>query len=405
MNRFFSNKYVLSIVTILVAVAIGFLIGEKYQSEKSNFSNINVNTSSGSSDQKLFGDVLNIIHSKYFYSNISNSSLYYGAIKGMVSSLGDPHTLFFTPNEALQYQRTISGNSFAGIGVSLGYSQGKVAIEQVLPNTPAANDGISVGDIIEKIDGSSKNVTNISDVVNMVRGISGTKVDLLLQNPAGKTVNYNIERKTVHVSSIYIKKLSSGIVDMEILRFSDSSLSHWESNFRSKVSQIEAMHPKGIIIDLRGDPGGFFEAAIYAAGEFLPMNSLVSIQQNRNGSYNKFYTSYQGSLQNIPMEILVNGGTASAAEILSGALQYYKRATIIGENTYGKGTAQNVFTFSNGSILILTTEHWLLPSYRWITPKHPIIPNVLVHLSVKDFQNGVDTQLQKAISLLKLKIE
>ena len=404
MGRFFSNKYILSVVTILVAIAMGFLIGEHYPNNGLSSSNSNINISGTSQNQKLFNNVLNLIHSKYFYSNVSSSSLYYGAINGMVSSLGDPHSLFFTPSEAKVYNQTISGNSFAGIGVSLGYSRGKVAIEQVLPNTPASNAGIAVGDIIEKINGSSKNVTNISDVVNMVRGKNNTKVDLLLQNPAGKSIDYSIERKVVHVSSIYIKKLSSGIVDMEILRFSDSSLSHWENNFTAEISKVEAMHPKGLVLDLRGNPGGFFEAAIYAAGEFLPLNSLVSIQQNRSGGYNKFNTTYQGSLQNIPMVVLVNGGTASAAEILTGALQYYKRATVVGEKTYGKGTAQNVFTFSNGAILVLTTEHWLLPSYRWITPKNPIIPNVKVSLSSSDFRNGIDTQLQKAISVLKGKI-
>ena len=404
MNKFFSNKYVLSIVTILVAIAIGYLIGERYPYNNSFYSSSSINLSQSSQNQSLFNNVLNLIHSKYVYSNVSNTNLYYGAINGMVSSLGDPHTLFFTPSEASQYEKTISGNSFAGIGVSLGYTNGKVTIEQVLPNTPAAKAGISIGDIIEKVNGSSRNITNISDVVNLVRGKSGTNVDLLLENPLGKIKNYNIVRQTVHVSSIYIKKLSSGIVDIELLRFSDSSLSHWENNFKAKIQQVESMNPKGIILDLRGNPGGFFEAAVYAAGEFLPSNTLVSMQQGRGGSLNKFYTSYEGNLQNTPMVVLVNGGTASAAEILTGALQYYKRATVVGENTYGKGTAQNVFTFSNGSILVLTTEHWLLPSSRWITPKHPIIPNVKVSLSNSDFKKGIDTQLQKALSILKSKI-
>ncbi|MHB8443446.1 MAG: S41 family peptidase [Patescibacteria group bacterium] len=402
MRNFFNQKHLNIILALIIAVALGYWVGENFpQTSYVPVSQVAQGLSSNGVNSNLFNNVWDLIHTQYFYPNVSNSSLDYGAISGMVSSLGDPHTVFYNPTQAQLYYKAISGNSFAGIGVSLGYNKnGKVTIEQVLPNTPAKKAGIAVGDTIVSINGKTSGVSNINNVVSIVRGKQGTPITLSLKTDTGNVVTYKLDRESVHVSSIYIKQLQNGIVDVEILRFSDNSLTQWENNFKQKMAQVIAMNPKGIVLDLRGNPGGFFEAAIYAAGEFLPANTLVAKQQNRNGTYNEFYTSYQGNLQSTPMVILVNGGTASAAEILTGALQYYHRATVVGENTYGKGTAQNVFSFTNGSLLIMTTEHWLLPNGRWITPKHPIIPNIKIGLSSKDFSKGIDTQLNKAISLL-----
>ncbi len=403
MKNFFSSTLNF-VILIIVAVAIGYWAGNNFPMGKNsivNFAESMNGTIQVNGVSNLFNQVVNIIKTQYFYSNVNNSNLYYGAIEGMVASLGDPHSEFYDPSEAKQYYNVLDGTSFAGIGVSLGYnSGGYVQIEKVLANTSAASSHVPVGDYIVSINGSSKNVRNINDVVSMVRGVSGTYVTLGLENSDSSISYYKIKREPVNVSSMSIQSLPNGIVDVNILRFSDSSLSVWENNFNSTMSKVEKMNPKGIILDLRGDPGGYFQAAVYAAGEFLPEGSLVAKQQNRDGSINLFDTNYQGNLQNVPMVILVNGGTASAAEILTGALQYYHRATVVGENTYGKGTAQNVFTFSDGSILILTIVHWLLPSGRWITQSNPIIPNVKVTLSSQDFKKGIDTQLQKAESIL-----
>ncbi len=403
MKNFF-NSTLNIIILILVAVAIGYWVGNNFPMGKNsiiNFSNSMNGTIQVSGVSNLFNQVFNIIKTQYFYSNINNNNLYYGAIEGMVASLGDPHSEFYDPSEAKQYYNVLDGTSFSGIGVSLGYnSQGYVQIEKVLANTPAASSDVPVGDYIVSINGSSKNVRNINDVVSMVRGTTGTYVTLGLDNSGSHTSYYKIQREPVNVASMSIQSLPNGIVDVNIIRFSDSSLPVWESDFNSTMSKVEKMNPKGIILDLRGNPGGYFQAAIYAAGEFLPEGSLVAKQQNRDGSITLFNTTYQGALQKVPMVILVNGGTASAAEILTGALQYYHRATVVGENTYGKGTAQNVFTFSDGSILILTIVHWLLPSGRWITPSDPIIPNIKVSMSQSEFKKGIDTQLQKAEAIL-----
>ncbi len=392
MKNIIFNKYLNLFILIAVCIALGYFIGSQYGSSGNNSSNA---LSSSYVNSNLFNEVFSLIKSQYYYKNTNNNNLYYSAISGMVNSLGDIHTLFFTPKEAKSYYSAISGNTFAGIGVSLGYnSQGKVEVEQVLPNTPAKSAGLSVGDIILSVNGNT--TTNIDKIVNEVRGVVGTYVNLKIKNIQNKIESLKIQRKNIHIASENITKLSNGVVDLQITRFSDTSLTDWENSFNNAMQKVAALNPTKLIIDLRGNPGGYFDAAIYAAGDFLPQNTVVAKQEDRNGNITNFTTSYQGNFQKIPIIILVNGGTASAAEIFSGALQYYHRATIIGQNTYGKGTAQNVTTFSNGSLLILTTKHWLLPSGRWITPKHPIIPNVKVVFSSKDFLKGIDNQLQAA---------
>ena len=398
MNNIFFNKYLTLILLVLVSVGLGYWVGSNFPYSQGNISSNNISNSFSSNtsiDTNLFNHVWSLIHTNYFYQNVSNKSLYYGAINGMVNSLGDPHTIFFNPTQASTYYKAIAGNNFAGIGVSLGYnSNSNVIIEQVLQNTPASEAGLVQGDIILSVNGNTSQ--NINNVVNEIRGNTGTTLNLKIKTVLGNIKDLNIQREQIHVSSEQIKNLGNGVVDVTILRFSDSSLSQWESSYTSAMTTVESMHPKKIILDLRGNPGGYFEAAIYAAGEFLPLNTLVAKQENRGGTYDSFRTTYQGNLQNVPLVILVNGGTASAAEIFSGAMQYYHRAIIVGENTYGKGTAQNTFTFSNGALLVMTTKHWLLPSGRWITPQHPIIPNIKVSLSNKEFAQGIDTQLLAA---------
>jgi carboxyl-terminal processing protease len=399
MKNILFNKYITVSLLAIVCLAIGFWAGSNF-SPSSFFTQSNISSplSSNGINPNLFNNVWNVIHTDYYYENLNNKKLYYGAINGMVNSLGDPHTLFFSPSQASQYYDAISGNSFAGIGVALGFNHsGNIIINEVLPNTPAQKAGLEDGDIIKTFNG--KNISNINTLVNDVRGKSGTYLTLGIDTINGNFKNYKIERQNIHVSSEVVKNLGNGVVDVQILRFSDSTLSQWENSFSSTMSKVEAENPSKIILDLRGNPGGYFDAAVYAAGEFLPQGSLVAEQESRGGGIQQFDTNYQGNLQNTPLVILVNGETASSAEIFTGALQYYHRAVVVGENTYGKGTAQNVYNFSDGALLVLTTKHWLLPSGRWITPQNPIIPNVKVKFSAKEFEKGIDTQLQKAIEV------
>ena len=197
-----------------------------------------------------------------------------------------------------------------------------------------------------------------------------------------------------------INPANNKIVDVfTVSRFTEDTLTDWESKWDSSVKIIQNDNPSLIVLDLRDNPGGYFDGAVYGLSDFLPENSVAAMQQTRDGQKQLFYTQKNQRLTNYKVEILVNGNTASAAEIFSGALQYYKKGSVIGTNTYGKGTAQDIYTLSDGSTLHVTTVHWLLPSSRWIQPSNSIKPNYLVQYSSDDFKNGTDPQLLKAESL------
>lgn len=354
---------------------------------------------------QLYTQVWDLLHSDYFDKNVNNDKLFYASIKGMVASLNDPATQFLSPQDNAQFQNISSGNTFAGIGVELGYKDNVVIIERILENTPASGSDLRIGDVLLAVDGKDTSTQQLNDIVTQIQGHTGTQVVLHVKDIAsGNTIDVKLTRAPIHVTGMYVKTLtdSSGskVDELVIARFTEDSIGDWKQEWDASVKTIVQDNPAGVIIDLRDNPGGFFDAAIYALSDLLPNNSLGAIQQNRDGSETSFYTETNPRLSHEKIAILVNGNTASAAEIFSGALQYYKRVTLIGEKTYGKGTAQQVYDFSDGSSLHLTTTHWLLPSGRWIQASSPVVPDDLVQYSTNDFLQGNDPQLAKALSLL-----
>jgi carboxyl-terminal processing protease len=188
---------------------------------------------------------------------------------------------------------------------------------------------------------------------------------------------------------------------LRISRFTDESVNVWNSNWDKKIKEIVASKAKGLIIDLRGNPGGFFDSALHAGEDFLPKGTIMAKQQNRNGKEDVFRVDRTGKLLDIPIVVLVDEGSASASEILSGMLQQNKRAKVVGVNTYGKGTAQTIVSYSDGSSLHLTILKWLLPNGEWLNRENPIKPDVVQEYPDAEFIKGNDVQLNKALELLK----
>lgn len=393
----------------LIAIALLIFIGGAYAGEAGVLPNIVQNGSNQAHgvDLSLYNNILGLINTQYYDKNPNDSSLFYASVSGMVSSLGDPATLFLNPTEETSFEQASSGDTFAGIGVALAYnSAGKIVVEQVLAGGSAATSGLlNVGDEIDSINGTSVGTDSITDVTNLIRGASGTDISLgITQGKTGDATTITLERQPVHVASVLVSQLTDAsgnkVDELSVTRFTDDSLSDWEANWDSAVQTIQSDNPKGLIIDLRDNPGGFFNAAIYALSDFLPKNTVGAMQEARGGQITKYYTQTTPRLSNIKVQILVNSNTASAAEIFSGAMQYYKRATIIGADTYGKGTAQQVFTFPDGSALHLTTDHWLLPSGRWIQKSDPIHPDIQITDTAQDFMQGQDPQLAAGLANL-----
>jgi carboxyl-terminal processing protease len=389
-------------ILMVCLFVVGFVAGRVFQANKSTI----LGTSSEKNvDFSLYWDVWNLMKSKYVDSSKGNEQdMVYGSIKGMVDSYGDAATVFLDPKETETFNETSEGKYFEGIGAELGYNNGQVIIVSPLEGSPAKAAGIRAGDIILAVD--DKEVTSsqtVYDIVALIRGEANSQVKLkVLHKGAKEAVDITITRSEITVPSMSVKYVGDNkeIAVFKVNRFTDSTYNQWTKNWDTNVDAIVKSGAKKIILDLRGNPGGFFDAAVYAADDFLDEGYVISQQQDSKGSVEKFNSKKGGKLLNMDVLVLVDGGSASASEILSGALQQSKRATILGEKTYGKGTAQSVIDLTGGSSLHITVLKWLLPDGGWLNKDNPITPDLEVVKTDDDFLKGVDPQLDKAISLL-----
>lgn len=351
-------------------------------------------------DFDLFWEVWNTLDTQYVEKDINDEDLYYGSIKGLVSGVGDPVTVFLTPDETLEYEKGNAGK-FEGIGIEIGYENGHLIVVAPLEGSPAHQAGLMAGDKILKVDGEDIVGENIFKVVSKIRGDKGTDVVLTVMHKAGvEMVDITVTRGEISVSSVTFDGIESDVAIIDLDRFTEASMGAWTSNWDCVIDEVKAENPKAIIIDMRGNPGGYFNAAVWAAGDFLEKGSLVAKQRNRNGVEFDFNVERGGSFLDIPMVVLVDGGSASASEILAGALQFYGRAYIIGESTYGKGTAQEIVEYSDGSSLHITTLKWVLPDGKALCKERVIQPDKVVEYSEEAFENGDDPQMEEAIEYL-----
>ena len=392
------------IILAVCLFAIGFVTGRVFQSNKGSIDSIIAGKSDVSFD--LYWDVWNLMENKYVDSSkIDEQNMLYGSIKGMVNSFDDAATVFLDPEETQAFNEASEGKLFQGIGAELGYDSNKqIVVVSPLEGSPAKAAGIRSGDIILAIDGKEiASDQSVYDVVAKIRGESGTKVKLtVLHKGATQTVDIEITRSEITVPSMELSYKGTGgdIAVLKVNRFTDATYNEWTQNWDKAVNSIVESGAKKMVLDLRSNPGGFFNAAIYAADDFLDAGKVIAKEQDSEGEIQEYTSIKGGKLVNIELVVLVDSGSASASEILSGALKQAGRATVIGVNTYGKGTAQTVIDLSDGSTLHVTILKWLLPDGGWLNKDNPIVPDINVEYSNEDFLKGNDTQMNKAIEVL-----
>jgi carboxyl-terminal processing protease len=351
-------------------------------------------------DFDLFWKVWNDLSTGYVDPDLDEEKMYYGAIKGMVSGVGDPVTVFLTPEETQQYKDNTAGK-FEGVGMELGYKDNDLVVVVPLEGSPAKAAGIRAGDKIISVDGESIVGKNIFDVVMMIRGEKGTEVAIEVKHEsANDTDEIKITRDEITVPSLDLEKMEGDIAVVDVDRFSEVSLEAWQARWDEIMKEVQEKNPEAIILDLRGNPGGYFDAAIWAGGEFLDEGTIIAKQRNRNGQEILFKVNRDGNLKNIELVVLVDENSASASEILAGALQHYNRAYLIGESTYGKGTAQEIIGYEDGSSLHITTLNWVLPNDEILDRENVVKPDKTIELEEKDFKEGEDPQMDAAIEYL-----
>ena len=385
-----------TLVLTVIVFCIGLIFGRSIAP---------VNDISKKVDMSLFWQVWDTLDKNYVEKDkVEDTDKVYGAIKGLVQSYNDPATVFLTPEETKEFNDLNSGKYFEGIGAELGYSDGSVIIVAPIDGSPAKEAGIRPGDLILAVDDYEvKSGDNIYDIVAKIRGESGTKVSLkVLHKGELEPVVLEITRGEITVPSMTLKYVgdSNDVAYIDIARFTESSLSEWESKWDSVAQDVQRSGVDKVLIDLRGNPGGYFDAAVYAADDFLDTGKIISKQEDGNGNVQTFEAKSDGKLLGKKVVIIVDEGSASASEIFTGALQQNKVATVVGTKTFGKGTAQTVIDLADGSSVHVTILKWLLPDGTWLNEENPITPDVEVENSAEDFVKGFDRQYNEALLLI-----
>ena len=413
-NRIKNNitNILLFLTLIVFFFGTGYRLGEYQQRQKINqrFNPQLTQTNSLPSakneaiDFSLFWDVWDKLEEKYIEKKkIDSKKMLYGAIKGMVSSLGDPYTFFLTPEENKQSKDDLQGK-FEGIGAQLGLKDNRIIIVAPLKNSPAAKAGLMAGDYITKVDGQSTANWTLNEAVSRIRGPKKTKVVLTIEREK-KEKDYPIIRDEINVPSVELS-FEKNIAYVKVNQFGDNTYDQWDQAVNEILNKDKHDSIKGIILDLRDNPGGYLEGAVYLGSEFLPKGKLIVRQESTTYGNKNYFSQRDGQLQHYRLVILINKGSASASEILAGALRDHKKATLVGEKTFGKGSVQEALDLKEGTGLHLTVAKWILPNGDWINGKG-IKPDIKIENIIKEgntLTKENDKQLEKAIeTLLKLK--
>jgi carboxyl-terminal processing protease len=347
-------------------------------------------------DFKLFWEMWSLMKEKYYTQPIKDKDLFYGAMAGLAGSVGDPYTTFFPPKQAEDFQQSLTGK-FEGIGAEIGIKDEQLQIVAPLPDTPAEKAGILAGDLILKIDGTDTAGMSVEKAVSLIRGDKGTKVTLNLFRPDTKKPPFDVTltRDEIQVKSVRTSTLANGQVSViEVTHFNGDT----EDGFSRAVTEILKKKPKGIILDLRNNPGGFLQTSLSMAGEWI--GQQVVVKERRQG---KIVAELPGPndarLKGIPTIVLVNQGSASASEIVAGALQDYGAAQLLGTKTFGKGSVQDYETLSDGSGVKITIAEWLTPKERTIN-KTGLVPDITIDRTYDDYASKRDPQLDRAVGIL-----
>jgi len=402
MEKKLKIKYVaFTVFFIALAFVVGVYFGDNNRPEIDKVVGIsNKETQVATqADFSPFWKVWNTMNEKSLtVDTISDQDKVYGAVSGLVSSLKDPYSVFFPPTEAKAFQDEIAGN-FDGVGMEVGAKDGILTVIAPLKDTPAYKAGIKSGDKILKINKTVTTNLSIDDAINLMRGPKGTTVTLtILRTGEQQPRVINITRDTINIPTLDTNLRKDGIFVITLYSFDANSA----ELFRGAMQQFVNSGSNKLILDLRGNPGGYLDAAVDMASWFLPANKTIVTEdygskQAPDVFKSKGYNIFAG--KNLKFVILIDGGSASASEILSGAMQDNGIAKLVGTQSFGKGSVQEVINVTPDTILKITVARWLTPNGTSISEKG-LTPDYPVAITQKDIDNKIDPQMDKAVELL-----
>ncbi|MFA5753907.1 MAG: S41 family peptidase, partial [Patescibacteria group bacterium] len=362
-NRLKKIKIGATVLVILAAIFIGgFYAGrvgaknrlaERLIAYSPEAKNLILSQEGSGLDFNLYWEVWDNIKGSYVDKNkLDDQKMLYGSLRGLAQSTEDPYTAFMDPQESEEFLDDLAGK-FEGIGVEIGLRDDIPTVIAPLDGMPGQKAGLLAGDKIYAVDNVSALGLSVDEVVKKIRGPKDTKVTITIIRGKEKPRDVVVTRSLIIVKSVKTEMRSDGIFVIRVSNFNDDT----EEAFNEAINTILVKNPKGIILDLRNNPGGYLETSVNMASEWIEEGMIVAEQLNDN-KRNEYPASGHARLGSFPTVVLINGGSASASEILAGALRDYKKATLVGETTYGKGSVQTIRGLSDGSSLKITIAKW-----------------------------------------------
>jgi len=365
-------------------------------------------------DFSVFWKAYDLLNQKYISAPLDGKNLVYGAARGLYAALGDPYNMFLTPDDNKDINSELAGK-YEGIGAELGIKSGQLVVVSPLDGSPAKAAGIKTGDAVVKIDGRDTVGISLSEAVSKIRGTAGTKVILTVRHllsdnvvsQSSESANFSpsqdisVTRAPIKIESVKWEDKGNGIAYVRVSRFGDTTDDEWDKAVADIKSRMAAGGSglRAVIIDLRSNPGGYFQAAIHLASEFIS-GGVVSYQEFTHGLRQEYKVDHSGLFTKIPGVVIVNQGSASSSEIVTGALKDRRGFKVVGEKSFGKGTVQDAETLEDGSGVHITIARWLTPNGYNIHGSG-IEPDVKVENSDTEVNNGKDPQVLKAIEIAR----
>ena len=397
------SEFILFIIILGCIFVSGFFIGKSFQSRE--FAVINIANDTPNNDLEIDSST---DFSPFWYvwaimnklspapGDTTDEEKLVGATKGLVASFNDPYSVYFSKEEARYFQSAITG-SFGGIGIEIGMKDGYPIVIAPLEGSPAKEIGIKAGDIILQIGEKTTSEMNLDGMIDLIRGDEGTNITLTLMSDGDKEPRtVTITREIIDIPTLKTSIVGDGkIFYIQLFSFTESSV----TLFQQALDDFLKSNTSKLIIDLRGNPGGYLESAREIASWLLPGGKVIVTEKNADGEVAHRSKGYDIFTDNLSLVVLVDEGSASASEILAGALQDYKKATIIGAKTFGKGSVQELVNVPGGGALKVTVSKWFTPNDHSISDTG-LTPDIEVDLTPEDVKLKRDSQLDKAVDYL-----